>query len=327
MNINRRQLLAWASGATVAALSGCSQQDSEPQSAGHKFVPHVVGANTAITGWGFFDAVELIDEIGFRTIEVQNLLGRLEPTEGAFPGFQIDQVSDGDKERIRAALAPFDCVTVHLPYPKTMPYIVPGAADAVAKLEIALDAAKFVGAKVAVLHPQPSETDIYENWSTAVERIREWGSMAADRGFQLACETNAPNSIPDLVRFIDEINHDNVGVTLDVGHQAGFKELSTIPAEERGTPAAIKAYNDLNVEIVKTLGDKLIHLHVHDIEPETWKEHKPLIHGFVDYPRLIDALRATNYAGVLVFEIGGDPEKMPGYLREGKQKLDGYIAA
>ena len=59
------------------------------------------------------------------------------------------------------------------------------------------------------------------------------------------------------------------------------------------------------------LGEKLIHLHIHDIEPETWKEHKPLIYGFIDYPRLIRRLRQLNYQGVLVFEIGGRPERMP----------------
>ena len=31
-------------------------------------------------------------------------------------------------------------------------------------------------------------------------------------------------------------------------------------------------------------------MHVHDIEPDTWAEHKPLVHGFVDYPRLVAKL-------------------------------------
>lgn len=326
---SRRQILLWASG-WAAAMLGCSQPRPGRQATtrqGHEFVPHVVGANTAITGWGFFEAVELLAEIGFRTIEVQNLVGRLEPTPGAFPGFRFDQISAEDKQRIQAALEPFDHVTTHLPYPKSMPYILPDAGDAVAQLEIALDATELVGAKVAVLHPQPSGTDLYQHWSTAVERIRKWGSMASDRGFRLACETAMPNSIPDLVRFIEEIDHENVGVALDVGHQAEFKELAGIRPEDYGEPESIRAYNDLNIRIVEMLGEKLIHFHVHDIEPETWQEHKPLIHGFVDYPRLIGKLRETGYRGTMVFEIGGDAEKMPEWLRDAKRKLDGYLAS
>ena len=76
-----------------------------------------------------------------------------------------------------------------------------------------------------------------------------------------------PNSIPDLVRLHEEINHSNVGVTLDVGHQAGFKELAHIAPEDRGAPESVRAYNDVNIRIVEALGDKLIHFHTHDIEP------------------------------------------------------------
>ena len=81
------------------------------------------------------------------------------------------------------------------------------------------------------------------------------------------------------------------------------------------------------LKIVEALGDKLFHLHVHDIEPHTWNEHKPLVHNFIDYPQLLSALRRIRYPGVLIFEIGGEGDKMPEYLRDSKQKLDGYLAA
>ncbi len=327
MNTNRRQFLACASG---WAAWGCGSSETPAQSAesvqaAFELAPYVVGANTAITGWGFFDAVKLVEEIGFRTIEVQNLMGRLEPTPGSWPGFRWGETPGEDRERIVASLRPFEYVTVHLPYPESTPYIEAGAEKAVRALERELETAESVGARLAVLHPQPHGTDLYADWATAVERIRRWGSMAADRGFKLACETGTPNSVPDLVRFVEEIGHDNVGVTLDVGHQAGFEELAGIEKASYAAEESVRAYNDLNIKIVESLGEKLIHFHVHDIEPETWAEHKPLIHGFIDYPRLIGKLREIEYAGVLVFEIGGDADKMPGYLRDAKSKLDGYI--
>lgn len=310
-------------------LLSCGGTSEQPPSAAapHSFVPHVVGANTAITGYGFFEAVELLRTLGYRSIEVQNLVGALEPTEGAFPGFRFDQTSQADKERILAALAPFDAVTVHLPYEDWMPYIDPSDSEGLAALEMCLDAAGYLGAQLAVLHPQPRVGDIYTTWDTAVERVRKWGAMAEERGFRLACETAMPNSLPDLERFLDAVNHDNVGVTLDVGHQARWKELSEIPEADYAKPESIRAYNDLNIAITRALGSKLLHTHTHDIEPQTWAEHKPLVHGFIDYPRFLQALREIEFGGLLMFEMGGEPAKMPEYLRDGKAKMDAWVNA
>ncbi len=326
---DRRWFLNSLSGAAAASLWNCSSPEPVPEAVvlPHAFVPYAVGANTAISGWDFFDAVKLLAEIGFRSIEVQNLIGTLGPTEGEFPGFMFDKLSDEDKQRIRESLKPFEHITVHLPYPEDMNYIAPDAKEAIERLEIAMDAAEFLGAKLAVLHPQPSGADLYANWNVAIKRIKDWGSIAAGKGFRIACETSMPNSIADLVRFHKEIADDNVGATLDVGHQAGFKELAHFEPEQRGTPAGIQAYNDVNIQIVEALGKKLFHLHTHDIEPATWAEHKPLVHGFIDYPRLLAALHEIEYDGILLFEIGGDADKMPEYLREGKTKMDAYIAS
>ncbi len=323
--LNRRAFLSFAGGWATASLVGCIEPEPASDQSPFEFVPHIVGANTAIQGAAFFEAIDIVQGLGFRTLEVLLVLGRLEATPDQHPGFRFNELTGEQKEKIRAALMPFDQVTVHLPFSGS--YMLPDEDNAVADLEISIEATGFMGAKVAVLHPQPRGTKLEENRQTVIERTRKWGSMAADRGFQIACETSVPPSIPGLVRFIEEINHDNVGVTLDVGHQSGFEELSHIKPEEYGTPERIKAYNDVNVKIVETLGDKLFHLHVHDIEPHTWNEHKPLVHGFIDYPRLLSALRRIRYPGVLIFEIGGEGDKMPDYLRDSKQKLDGYLGA
>ena len=101
-----------------------------------------------------------------------------------------------------------------------------------------------------------------------------------------------PTSVDDFVRLVQEVDHDWGGAALDVGHQGRFEELvKKVKPKDRGTAEGIKAYNDLKLELVDRLGAKLIHLHVHDIEPNTWREHKPLIYGFIDYARLIQRLR------------------------------------
>ena len=40
---------------------------------------------------------------------------------------------------------------------------------------------------------------------------------------------------------------------------------------------------------------------------------------------MIRRLRELNYQGVLVFEIGGRPELMPGYLADVKRKLEEFL--
>ena len=146
MSLSRRKFVASACGWAAASSWNCSPTDTtqdagSSQESHFEFVPYVVGANTAITGWGFFDAVDLLVEIGFRTIEVQNLLGKLEPTPDVFPGFEFDKISEEDKERILESLKPFDHVTVHLPYPADMNYIAPAADEAIKRLKVAMDAA------------------------------------------------------------------------------------------------------------------------------------------------------------------------------------------
>jgi sugar phosphate isomerase/epimerase len=298
--------------------------------AAHSFVPYIIGANTAIEGYGFFQAVALLQKLGFPTIEVQNLVGVLEPTPGAFPGFRLDRITEKDKRAIKTALASFRYVTAHLPY-TGLEYFAPDgpvAESAIKTLELAMDAVAFLGAKIAVLHPKPGPgMSLDETWPLMIRRFRRWGDRARAGGFRLALETGYPRSVRDFVRLIQEIGHDHVGATIDVGHQSSYAELvSRIRPEERGTPKGIKAYNDTTIEIIDKLRSKILHFHVHDIEPNTWKEHQPLIYGFVDYPRLLRKLHEINYGGVLVFEIGAPASEMPGDLADAKRKLERYIS-
>ncbi len=317
---NRRDFLA----ATAGLLTLAS-----PTKAKDSFVPNFIGANTAISGYGLFDAVDLLKKLGFKTIEVQNLVGTPEPTPGAFPGFRFDEADDSLKSQIIEALSDFQLVTTHLPY-TGLEYFAPGgeqARNGIRTFEMALEATAFLGSKIGVMHPKPGPSmSLEETWPLMIRRIRQWGDIAKAGGFRLALETGYPLSVRDFVRLVHEVDHENVGAAIDVGHQSNYEELvQRVKPEERNTQAGIQSYNDINMELVERLGDKLIHFHIHDVEPETWKEHKPLVHDFIDYPRLIGHLRRLNYQGVLVFEIGGDPQLMPRYLSDGKRKLEHWL--
>ncbi len=281
--------------------------------------PWMLGANTAIDGYGLLQAVNKIRELGFPAIEIHTM-GEPEPRAGRFPGFQFDRLTTRQRDEIKSALAGFERVTAHLPY-TGLNYMAD--AEAVKTVEIAMEGAAFFGGTLAVLHPQPLPgAELEARWAEYLKRFRGWGDRARNLGLRLALETGYPRSVRGFVRLIREIAHESVGATIDVGHQSRYEELITrVKPEDRATPAGIGAYNDTTMAIVERLGSKVFHFHVHDIDPQTWQEHKPLVHGFVDYPGLAAALRKSGYAGLWMLELGGAAEDLPRYLREAKARL------
>jgi sugar phosphate isomerase/epimerase len=285
-----------------------------------------LGANTAITGYDFFEAVELIRNLGFPAIEIHPM-GEIAATPGRFPGFEFDRLSSADKRRMREALEGFARVTSHLPYTdlKTFSPFAPIREFSRGRVETALEGAAYFGSELCVLHAEAASLE--QTWEDRLALYRHWGDIAKKHGMTIAVETGFPQSVKDFVRLIEAIDHSHVGATLDVGHQRAYAELvAKVPENQKGSPEGIRAYNDTNIELIEKLGDKLFHIHIHDIEPDTWAEHKPLVHGFVDYPRMIAALRRIGYDGLLLFEIGGPPENMPDYLAEAKRKLERWLA-
>ena len=317
--MNRRRFLQISLGA--AALKARAQ--------GRGLDPAIVGANPYFPGYGLFRSIGILHGLGFQTIELHPM-GPVEAQPGVPPGFEFKDLGADDRARLKAALEPFRYISTHLPWVDT-PYFSPfepSHAFGVERIDGALEATAFVGAELANIHVQRSaHLSLQDAWPMLVNNFRRWGDMARDLGFRLAVETGYPESVADFTRLIREIDHAQVGATVDVGHQKNYAELvARVPPEKKGTPAGIKAYNDVTHEIIDALGPKIFHFHVHDIEPDTWAEHKPLVHGFVDYPRLIAKLRQIDYEGLLVFEIGGAVEDLPDYFSDSKAKLEAFLA-
>jgi sugar phosphate isomerase/epimerase len=288
----------------------------------------VVGANTAMAGYGLDQAIDALRRLGFPTIEIHPM-GVPDPTPGKFPGFEFDRLAEAGRRRIRQALEGFRHITAHLPYIGLDPFSQerPVAESSSRIIGTAMEAAAFFGAELAVLHViAPKGRLIEEAWPSMIRQIRAWGDFAAGRRFKLAIETGFPASVVDFVRLIKEVAHDAVGCTIDVGHQSRYKDLlARVQPEERATPAGMRAYNDVTHAIIDGLREKVFHFHVHDIDPQTWREHRPLGTGFVDYPRLIAKLRRIDYRGVLVLEIAGPGAEIEALLAGSKRQLEAFL--
>lgn len=310
------------------ALAGSGIAAIPCKAAGRGLDPAIIGANPYYPGYDLYRSMGILHGLGFQTIELHPM-GSPEARPGMPPGFEFDRMSESEKRRLKDALQPFRYVSTHLPWVDT-PYFSPFAPSheyGVKRIDTALRASAFVGAEVANIHVQRSAHISQEDaWPMLVRTFRRWGDKAGELGLRLAIETGYPESVREFVKLIRDINHEHVGATIDVGHQKNYAELTArVQPEQRGTPEGIRAYNDVTHQIIDELGAKIYHMHVHDIEPNTWAEHKPLVHGFVDYPRLIAKLREIDYQGLLVFEIGGPVEELTGFFRDAKVKLEEYI--
>ena len=284
--------------------------------------------NTAVTGWPLLDTIQLAHDLKFDTLEIHPM-GVPEATAGQFPGFRFDALSETQKKAIRAALRGFPHITTHLPY-NGLDYFSAdekAAEAAVRTVDIALEGSSYFGARIAVFHPKEGKghKDLASQWPQMIRSIRRWGDLARRHKMQIALETGYPMSIADFVRLVKEVDHPAVGATIDVGHQGRYAELvAKVNPEDRATPAGIRAYNDATLAIIDGLGSKVIHLHVHDIDPPTWKEHLPIGTGFVDYPRLFKKLDEIRYRGSLVLEIAAPADRMRGLLADNKQRLEKF---
>ena len=318
--MKRRDFLAWSAIATASGMRNTVASFSPPDLS-------IVGANTALSGYGLYEAIETLGELGFHTIELHPM-GILGPTPGQFPGFHFNLISDNEKRKIQKLLKSFRHVTTHLPYVDLNFFsrFAPIADFSNQQLKISMEATSFLGAELGVIHvTRPTGGTLKQSWKMIIQQFRNWGNIAAQGNFRLAIETGYPQSVRDFVQLIKEIDHDWVGCTVDVGHQTRYKEfLAKIEPGKPATEASIQAYNDVTHEIIDQLDTKIFHLHIDDIDPETWKEHRPIGTGVIDFPRLIKKLNRINYEGLLVLEIGG-PEIRTS-LADSKSRLEKMLS-
>jgi sugar phosphate isomerase/epimerase len=287
-----------------------------------------LGANTAMAGFSMEQAIDAIRRAGFRSIEIHTM-GVPGATPGRFPGFEFDSLEDAVKRRLRRALEGFPRVTTHLPYAGLSPFSTDPnvAGPSLRRIEVALEATAYFGAELGVLHVVPPKETPFERVREAVIRqIRRWGDFAAAHRFRIGVETGYPASVAEFVALVKDIGHEAVGATIDVGHQAAYTELvARVRPEDRGTPAGIRAYNDTTHAVIDGLPGKILHFHVHDIDPATWQEHRPIGTGFVDYPRLMAKLRRIGYRGLLMLEIAGPGDKIEALVGDGKRRLETFL--
>jgi sugar phosphate isomerase/epimerase len=153
----------------------------------------------------------------------------------------------------------------------------------------AVDLAADLGGCILVTHdisiPEPDAEDGLEKRAAFVQGMGEVAEYAAPAGVRLALENTGGNRYtgdPErLVALMADLGAPNVGVVIDTGHRNLI-----------GDPAAA----------LRTVGDHLITLHLHDNHGER-DEHLLPGRGNIAWGEVNEALRDVSYDGVFMYEI------------------------
>ncbi len=258
-----------------------------------------VAVNIAsLANQGLLEAIDFCAEGGFQGIELLAFEGYRHRV-GRLAGVWPEKLSRQELERLRGVLNGFRLVALHAPFIELAPVSLDGllAEASWRRMELTLRLAQDLDAEIVTTHAIPVPTlPATESLERLVDYYKRLGDAAAGAGVKIGIETGWP-APSELMDMVEQIDHPAVGVTIDVGHL-----VSALPEAVRSSPDGPKAYNDLLELHVREAGPWIVHVHVHDVD-RTWRDHRCVGAGIIDWPRLVGALKAAGYDGALSLEL------------------------
>jgi sugar phosphate isomerase/epimerase len=199
------------------------------------------------------------------------------------------------------------------------------AQEALRQVKACIGVAGRLGMSAVAVHANArGQLDARDYWDDMVRVFRELGDAAAEAGTLVALETGYPNRYQQFLDLVRGIDHPAVGACVDVGHVAFLDESGP-----RGADEGVANYNRTLVELCRALGDRLIHMHLHDVRKADWRDHRQLGSGVIDLPRLVGTLAEIGYDGLMQFELE-EPDREPALLASRAalaEAIDGVAAS
>jgi len=130
-----------------------------------------------------------------------------------------------------------------------------------------------------------------EQWNVGVNHLKHLGEYAAKLGLQIALELepfqlSLLNTVPNMVRFVDEVNHPAVQANIDISHL----ELAGTKPEE-----------------LRSLKGKAIHIHISDCDGKVHGDLPPG-RGVVQFESYLREIAALGINGAISIELEYSPE-------------------
>jgi sugar phosphate isomerase/epimerase len=182
----------------------------------------------------------------------------------------------------------------------------------VARCEAYLDFCYELGAKnlLLVLGEYIWERQVIppaEQWATGVKHLKALGDYAADLGLAIALELepfklSLLNNVPNMAKFIDDVNHPAVKANIDVSH---LQLAGTRPEE------------------LRLLKGKAIHVHISDCDGKVHGDLPPG-RGVVDFVPYLKEIAALGIDGAISIELeySPQPDKIAEWVTEAYTATD-----
>lgn len=146
-----------------------------------------------------------------------------------------------------------------------------------------------------------------EQWSTGVRHLKTLGDYAANLGLQIALELepfklSLLNDVPNMVRFIDDVNHPAVKANIDVSH---LQLAGTKPEE------------------LRALKGKAIHVHISDCDGKVHGDLPPG-RGVANFGPYLKEIAALGIEGAISIELeySPEPDKIAEWVSEAYSATD-----
>ncbi len=144
-------------------------------------------------------------------------------------------------------------------------------------------------------------------WEWGVECVRELGQYAGQRDLEIALELepfrlSLLNSVPEMVRFIDDVGLPNVKANIDVSH---LVLSDTSPAD------------------LQLLAGKANHVHISDCDGKVHGDLPPG-RGVVKFAPYLQAIKDLGFEGAISLELeySPDPSKIVQWVEEAYAATD-----
>lgn len=205
-----------------------------------------------------------------------------------FDPWQADQVAS-----LGAALAaaPLEAVSIHAPFGGLLDLAEPNVHHrhaAIGAILTAAGAIKRLGGTLVVVHPSDLERNGHDVGARLADCARSLATLAENLrrdGLTLALESPLPHLIgghPDEFAWLIAQVQDSMRVCLDTGHTALGRNWH---------------------RFLDVAGHRLVHVHASDNRGHR-DDHLPPGDGLIDWPEIVRTLRAVDYSGWIMLELG-----------------------
>lgn len=254
----------------------------------------------SLAGYELFEALRVARSLGFHAIMALPGGPRTEHSLGAFPTYEHASATAEHRLAVREALAPFARRSVHQAWDSDWRGWI--------------DCARDLGAETLTVHAgRPHDGEGAARFLVRRgDELRRMQDAAGQLGIRIGVE-NEGGDCATYLHLLDSLEGGPGGATIDVGHCAYFDDVLAITDLE----GRVTRLNDLISDLVAVLGTRLVGIHAHDVRREDWRDHRAIPGGVIDFPRLFQALRRGEFAGLVEIELE-EPDRLAAVRQTGE---------